>query len=125
MKSRPKPLQATMLDHHDIKTTRWPQPPTAQIMLCCKHDSLLFAPGDAGQGAAMPLIGPPPHFHKHHRAIGLAHNQVNLATATTRCAVIACQQFQTTVLQIGQGLVFRVISKLFGGAQRCMLKVAH
>ena len=125
MKRRLKPLQTTMLDHHHIKATRRPLPPVAQIMLGSKHDPLLFAPVDAGQRAAMALIGPTSHLDEHHRPAGLAHNQVYLAAAATRCAVIAHQQLQSAVLQIGQGLVLSVIPKLFGGSQRCMLKGAN
>jgi hypothetical protein len=73
----------------------------------------------------MALVGATAHFDKHHGPVGLAHNQVNLAAAATGCAVIARQQLQASVLQMGQGLVLGGVPQLFGADQRCMLKGFH
>jgi hypothetical protein len=105
-KRRLQPLQPPMLDHHHIKATRRPTPPTAQIMLGSKHDALLFTQADTGQSPTMARISTFANLDKHHGTARLAHNQVNLTTAAPWCPIIARQQTQALVLQILQGFLF-------------------
>jgi hypothetical protein len=94
-------------------------------MLGGKHNATLFTPADAGHRPAVTLISASAHFDKHHGAAGLTHNQVNLTAAPTRCSVVANQQLQSLVLQIGQGLFLCVIPELFGGVSSGLLKGVH
>lgn len=61
----------------------------------------LFAWVYAGCRAAKIAATAQPHLDKHHRAIVLAHNQVDFATTTPWRAVIARQQLQALLRQEG------------------------
>jgi hypothetical protein len=66
------------------------------------------------------------HLHKHHRAIGHLHDQVNFAAAPPGRPIIALQQAQTARLQKSQRLVFACIATGFGGgAHRLFFEELH
>ena len=87
-------------------------------MLRGAHNAFLLYPSDAGRRAAVACVQALAHLHKHQRAIGSAHDQINLAAATPRCPIIARQQTQAPVLQILQGFVLGDIADFFAARLR-------
>ena len=81
-----------------------PQP--CKVMARGKDDAPLLAPVDAGRGAAMPRRAALAHLDKDHRAVGRAHDEVDLAATPPRRPIIAREQAQSRSLQMGQGQVF-------------------
>ena len=114
IKGRLEPLHRS-LDQHHIKTAgrrRWQ---AQQVVPGRKNDALLLGDADAGPGAAKRTARPAAHFDKHQRAVALAHDQINLATAASGRPIIAHHQLQASRLQMGQGLVLRHIAAFARG----------
>jgi len=70
------------------------------------HDAPLLGGVNAGRSTAKGRAAAAAHFHKHHRAVACAHNQVDFAASTPRRLIIACQQAQTGGLQMRQRTFF-------------------
>ncbi len=78
---------------------------------CLTSVTLPAAPPWRGAGALA-------HLDEDQRAVGLAHNQIDLATATSRRLEIALNQPQALALQMGKGRIFRRIAALLGAQGR-------
>ena len=107
-------LQLTGLHHHHVKPASRPDAPAAQIHLGRKHYALSFDWPYAGQSTAVTRVAAAAHFHKNHRALRVAHNQIYLAAAASGRAVIALQQLQALVLQKHQRFILGGIAFSFG-----------
>jgi len=90
-----------------------------------KHNALAFGRANAGQRTAMSRMAAAANFDKHQRALPVAHNQVNLATAAPGGAEIALDQLQALCLQERQGLVLGGIALAFAAEFVWMLKGCH
>ena len=71
--------------------------------------------------AARPLA----HFHEHQRAVRLAHHQVDLAAPAAGRPIIAREQPQPAILQMGQRAVFRRVAFGLGGRARPAAGTIH
>lgn len=111
-------MHARAIDVHHIKAARRQPADTQKVVLRRAHNALLFDPPDAGSAAAMVRAQALAHFHKHQRAVGSAHDQINLAAAAPRCPIIARQQTQAPVLQKLQGFVLGGIADFFAARRR-------
>ncbi len=56
------------------------------------HNASALGSADAGPRTAEVVSCPGPDLNEHQGAIALAHNQVNFAAASPRCAVITGKQ---------------------------------
>lgn len=74
-----------------------------QIVLCGVDDAALLAAMHAGSRATVGLACAQAHLNKNKRAIGRAHNRINLSPAPAGRFVIARQQRQALLLQPGDG----------------------
>ena len=88
------------IDQHHIKTAWRQTGKTHQVMACGKNDAPLLGAADAGPRAAMRRLCPLTHFNKYQRAVGRAHDEVNLAAAASRRPVIRRDPSQTGANQI-------------------------
>lgn len=86
-----------------------------QVVACGKHHPLLLDCTDAGARTAKGIAAAAAHFHKHHRTVTFAQDEVNLAPSAPWRPIIALQQLQALRLQIRQRLVFGSIAALAGG----------
>ena len=80
-----------------------------------KHHPLLLDCTDAGARTAKGTAAAAAHFHKHHRTVTFAQDEVDLAPSAPWRSIIALQQLQALRLQIRQRLVFGSIAALAGG----------
>ena len=78
-------------------------------------DVCIVAAGDAGQRATVARTAALADLDKHQCSVGLAHDQVNLATAAPRRSIIALKKAQAGLLQQLQRVVFGPVPLLFGG----------
>ena len=86
-----------------------------QVVACGKHHPLLLDCTDAGARTAKGFAAAAAHFHKHHRAVAFAQDEVDLTPSASWRSIIALQQLQALRLQIRQRLVFGSIAALAGG----------
>ncbi len=86
-----------------------------QVVAGREHDAPLLGGAHAGGRPAEVAGGALAHFHEDHRAAGIAHHQVDLAAAAAGRPIIAREQLQPGVHQVGQGAVFGGIAGLLGG----------
>lgn len=86
-----------------------------QVVARGKHHPLLLDCTDAGARTAKGIAAATAHFHKHHRTVTFAQDEVDLAPSPPRRSIIALQQLQALRLQIRQRLVFGSIAALAGG----------
>ena len=86
-----------------------------QVVARRKNHPLLLDCSDAGTGTAKGIAAAAAHFHKHHRTVTFAQDEVDLAPSAPWRSIIALQQLQALRLQIRQRLVFGSIAALAGG----------
>ena len=86
-----------------------------QVVARGKHHPLLLYCTDAGARTAKGIAAATAHFHKHHRTVTFAQDEVDLAPSPPWRSIIALQQLQALRLQIRQRLVFGSIAALAGG----------
>lgn len=86
-----------------------------QVVARRKHHPLLLDCTDAGARTAKGIAAAAAHFHKHHRTVTFAQDEVDLAPSAPWRSIIALQQLQALRLQIRQRLVFGSIAALAGG----------
>ena len=86
-----------------------------QVVARGKHHPLLLDCTDAGARTAKGIAAAAAHFHKHHRTVTFAQDEVDLAPSAPWRSIIALQQLQALRLQIRQRLVFGSIAALAGG----------
>ena len=86
-----------------------------QVVARGKHHPMLLDCTDAGARAAKDIAAAAAHFHKHHRTVTFAQDEVDLAPSAPWRSIIALQQLQALRLQIRQRLVFGSIAALAGG----------
>ena len=86
-----------------------------QVVARRKNHPLLLDCTDAGTGTAKGIAAAAAHFHKHHRTVTFAQDEVDLAPSPPWRSIIALQQLQALRLQIRQRLVFGSIAALAGG----------
>ena len=67
------------------------------------HNAAALGGADAGTRTTKITAHAQANFDEHQGGVAVAHNQVYLAAAPTRCAVIACDQGQALFAQILQG----------------------
>lgn len=92
------------------------------------HDALALGRPHAGRSAPVARGRAPAHFHEHHRPVGRLHDEIDLAAATPRRPIIACQQPQPGGLQMAQGPLFGLQAGCTGAerAGRCrFVKALH
>jgi 16S rRNA (cytidine1402-2'-O)-methyltransferase len=83
-----------------------------------EDDAPLLERADAGRGAAERAARALAHLHEDHRAIGLAHDQIDFAAPAPRRPIIARKQFQSAPLQMSERVVFGGVAGLLGGDGR-------
>lgn len=86
-----------------------------QVVARRKNHPLLLDCTDAGARTAKGIAAAAAHFHKHHRTVTFAQDEVDLAPSAPWRSIIALQQLQALRLQIRQRLVFGSIAALAGG----------
>ena len=82
------------------------------------HNTGLLDGAYAGPRATIARAAAAAHLDKHQRALGIAHDEVNLATAAPGRPIIALHQTQAGGLQTAQCLVFTGLAQLPGGGRR-------
>jgi len=83
-----------------------------------KDDAPLLGGAHAGGTAAVRGGGAFAHLHKHQRAIGRAHDEVDFSATAPRGSIITLNELQTLRLQIAQRRRFSRVPQLFGGGAR-------
>lgn len=102
-----------VLDQHDVEAARRRRGRKAhQIVARCEHDAAPLGRADARRCAAMARAAAPSHLDEHERAVGLAHDEIDLAAAAPRRSVIACDQPQPGRLQMCERAVFGRVAGL-------------
>ena len=114
IKCRLDPLHLP-LDQNRIETAWRGRRVAQQVVARRKHHPLLLDCTDAGTGTAKGIAAAAAHFHKHHRTVTFAQDEVDLAPSAPWRPIIALQQLQALRLQIRQRLVFGSIAALAGG----------
>ena len=114
VKRRPDPLHLP-LDQNRIEAAWRRRCVAQQVVARRKNHPLLLDCTDAGARTAKGIAAATAHFHKHHRTVTFAQDEVDLAPSAPRRPIIALQQLQALRLQIRQRLVFGSIAALAGG----------
>ena len=114
IKRRPDPLHLS-LDQDRIEAAWRRRCVAQQVVARGKHQPLLLDCTDAGARTAKGIAAAAAHFHKHHRTVTFAQDEVDLAPSPPWRSIIALQQLQALRLQIRQRLVFGSIAALAGG----------
>ena len=110
---RRPPEQLRPLDGHHIEATWRRVGPAQEEVRGRARQTLALGGGDAGPRTAVRGRPPLPDFDEHQRAVGLAHDEVDLAAARMRPArkpIIAPHQRQTLGLQVTAGAVFGLLA---------------
>jgi hypothetical protein len=79
-----------------------------------QNNAPLLDDRDAARSATLTGAGTLANLHEDQRAVGLAHNQIDLATTTSRRLEIALDQPQALALQMDEGSIFGRIAALLG-----------
>ena len=114
IKRRLDPLHLS-LDQDRIEAAWRRRCEAQQVVARGKHHPLLLDCTDAGARTAKGIAAAAAHFHKHHRTVTFAQDEVDLAPSAPWRPIIALQQLQALRLQIRQRLVFGSIAALAGG----------
>lgn len=114
IKRRLDPLHLS-LDQDRIEAAWRRRRVAQQVVARGKHHPLLLDCTDAGARTAKGIAAAAAHFHKHHRTVTFAQDEVDLAPSAPWRSIIALQQLQALRLQIRQRLVFGSIAALAGG----------
>jgi hypothetical protein len=102
------------LHEHHIEAAWWLRSEPLQKVPRRQNNAPLLDKRDAASGATLAGAGTLAHLHEDQRAVGLAHNQIDLATSTPRRLEIALNQPQALTLQMGKGRIFGHIAALLG-----------
>lgn len=103
------------LDGHDIESAVGLAPQTHQVVARRQDDAPLFGMTHAGRRATVLRTGALTHLDKHHSTIGLAQDEVDLATTTAGRVKIALHEPQPLAHEVIQRELFGGIAALFGG----------
>ena len=114
IKRRLDPLHLS-LDQDRIEAAWRRRRVAQQVVARGKHHPLLLDCTDAGARTAKGFAAAAAHFHKHHRTVTFAQDEVDLTPSASWRSIIALQQLQALRLQIRQRLVFGSIAALAGG----------
>lgn len=83
-----------------------------------EHNTPLLGDPDAGSPSTKCGTAAFADFHKHQRAIAIAHHEINFTTPTSRRSIIALQQAHALSRKIVQGLILGGITDRLGCLRR-------
>jgi 16S rRNA (cytidine1402-2'-O)-methyltransferase len=111
------PLHPVLFHADHVKPARRQLVQAHQVVAGRKHNAPLFDVAHAGCRAAVAGCAALSDFNKHGGAIGIVHDQVNLAAAAPRRSIIAHDERESRVLQKAQRQRLGCITGLLG--RRC------
>ena len=103
------------LDGHDIEAAGRRLATAHEKVPGRPLDAAALDPTHAGCCTALAALTAVTHLDEHHRAVGRAHDQIDLAPAPAWGSIIAHDQVQAMLTQMSQGLAFSQLAHRPGG----------
>ena len=111
VEGRFQPLQAVLLYQYRIKSAGRQRRLVRQPVAGRQHNAPSLGGVNAAAGSAKLAAGAAAHFHKHHRAIARAQDEVYLAPTAPRRPIIALYQPPAPRQRVAQRRIFGMLAR--------------